>query len=114
VNWYNGGTGGPPEWERYHVAQLIPWIDSHFRTLAVRGERAVTGLSMGGFGAMSYAARHPDLFAAAASFSGAVDINKAPIPEVTPDAAFGPRGTQDVRWRAHNPWDLAANLRGSA
>jgi S-formylglutathione hydrolase FrmB len=112
VNSYNGGTGGPPEWERYHVVQLLPWIDSHFRTLAVRGERAVAGLSMGGFGAMSYAARHPDLFAAAASFSGAVDINKAPIPEVTPDAAFGPRATQDVRWRAHNPWDLAGNLRG--
>ena len=66
---------------------------------------------MGGFGAMSYAARHPDRFAAAASFSGAVDTNNAGIASVVGEAAYGPRRTQEVRWRAHNPWDLAPNLR---
>jgi S-formylglutathione hydrolase FrmB len=112
TNWYNDGAGGPPEWESYHIDQLIPWIDQHLRTRASRGERAIAGLSMGGFGAMSYAARHPDTFAAAASFSGAVDTNNLADIAVTPDTVFGPRLTQEVRWRAHNPWDLAANLRG--
>src|SRR4051794_37734841 len=72
-DWFNGGAGGPPKWETYHINQLIPFVDKRYRTVATREGRAVTGLSMGGFGAMSYASRHPDLFVAAASFSGAVD-----------------------------------------
>jgi S-formylglutathione hydrolase FrmB len=112
TNWYNAGAGGPPEWETYHIDQLMPWIDRHLRTRANRAERAIAGLSMGGFGAMSYAARHPDLFAAAASFSGAVDTSDPLDRAVTPNAVFGPWPTEQVLWRAHNPTDLAENLRG--
>jgi hypothetical protein len=78
---------------------------------------------MGGLGAMYYAAKRPDLFTAAVSFSGAVDTNMfvaPPVVEVTtmaegdhvPSGAFGPRVTDEVRWRGHNPVDLADNLRG--
>lgn len=120
-DWFNNGAGGPPAWETYHVGQLIPWIDAHYRTIAARAGRATAGLSMGGFGAMAYPARHPDLFAAAASFSGAVNTNEyEPLgaPDESsfdggqPYATWGPRQTEEVRWRAHNPWDLAENLRG--
>src|SRR5438128_1855963 len=65
----------PAAWETYHMRELIPWIDSHYPTVADRSGRAIAGLSMGGFGAMTYAAKHPDLFAAAGSFSGAVDTD---------------------------------------
>ncbi len=112
ADWFNGGAGGPPEWERYHVDQLIPFVDRRYRTIARRAGRAVAGLSMGGFGAMSYAARHPDTFVAAAAFSGAVDTNNPLDIAVTGDEPFGPRATQEIRWRARNPWDLAENLRG--
>ncbi|MEA2396712.1 MAG: hypothetical protein QOK25_268 [Thermoleophilaceae bacterium] len=120
-DWFNNGAGGPPEWETYHVGQLIPWIDAHYPTIASRAGRATAGLSMGGFGAMTYPARHPDMFVAAASFSGAVNSNDfAPTGEPDessfdagqPYATWGPRQTEEVRWRAHNPWDLADNLRG--
>ena len=122
TDWYNDGAGGPPEYETYHVKQLIPWIDSRFRTKPTRAGRAIAGLSMGGFGAMSYAARHPDLFVAAAAFSGAVDIND-PIYNgevdsfgaqdgAKPGQIFGPRATELVRWKGHNPSDLYRNLRG--
>jgi S-formylglutathione hydrolase FrmB len=126
-NWYNGGRGGPPQWERYHVDQLIGLVDQRYRTVAARRGRAVAGLSMGGFGALSYAARHPDLFAYAASFSGGVDLNarlgSAPIGRVAvdgtafrdggdPDSIFGDFVTDNIRWQGHNPRDLAANLRG--
>jgi S-formylglutathione hydrolase FrmB len=112
ADWFNGGAGGPPEWERYHVDQLIPFIDARYRTRGRRSGRAVAGLSMGGFGAMSYAARHPDRFVAAAAFSGAVDTNNPLDIAITGDEPFGPRATQEIRWRARNPWDLAENLRG--
>jgi hypothetical protein len=72
---------------------------------------------------MSYAARHPDKFVSAASFSGAVDTNSPGVQAIneasglsdgsqTPGAIFGQRATEEVRWRAHNPWDLAPNLDG--
>jgi S-formylglutathione hydrolase FrmB len=122
TDWYNGGRGGPPEWETYHIGQLIPWIDQHLNTVANASGRAIAGDSMGGLGAASYAARHPDLFAAAASFSGAVDLTDpvwGPFDDLAvladgglPGDAFGPRLTHIIGTRAHNPVDLAGNLRG--
>lgn len=120
-DWYNGGEGGPPMWETYHVGQLLPWVDRHYRTAGTREGRAIAGLSMGGFGTMSYAARNPQLFASAAAFSGAVDTNSVflwavssadGLAEGRPFAAAGPRATEEVRWRGNNPWDLADNLDG--
>jgi hypothetical protein len=69
---------------------------------------------MGGFGAMSYAARHPELFVAAAAYSGAVDLATPPggAPGLVGAAPWGPWDGPDIRWRGHNPADLAGNLRG--
>lgn len=121
-DWTNFGRGGPPEWETYHIDQLIPWIDAHYRTVANRCGRAIAGLSMGGFGAMSYAARHPDDFSAVASFSGAVDTNNPsvhglitispPIDGGSPGAIYGIPPLDEPAQHAHNPFDLAANYRG--
>src|SRR5205823_5770656 len=58
--------------------RVIPAIDRRFRTLANRAHRAIAGFSMGGYGAVALAARHPDLFAAVGGFSGVVHIT---IPE---------------------------------
>lgn len=121
-DWFNGGAGGPPHYETFVSAQLIPLIDANFRTIATRAQRALMGESMGGYGVMMMAARHPDLFVAAASLSGGVDTNYAPgalmatlSPAITgapPDAIYGSRLAQEIRWRGHNPADLAGNLRG--
>ena len=107
VDWWHGEP-----WETFHITQLVPWVDRSYRTVARRGGRALAGLSMGGFGAMGYAARHPDMFAAAAAFSGAVDSTEPAIQALTPPGTYGPFATQEIRWRGRNPVDLAANLRG--
>ena len=124
TNWFNNGAGGEPRWEDWHIKRLIPYVDSHYRTRATRSERAIAGLSMGGFGTFSYAARHPDLFTAALSLSGAVDTDARFARRHRLDLRLGrrdrparcgaPRDTEEVRWRAHNPADLAENLRGLA
>jgi S-formylglutathione hydrolase FrmB len=121
-DWYNYGRFGTPMWETFHIGQLLPWIDAHYPTDGTREGRAVAGLSMGGHGSMGYAARHPDLFAAAGSFSGAVDTNNLFVQPLTAnagpmmgkplDSVYGPRATEEVRWRGDNPVDLAQNLRG--
>jgi S-formylglutathione hydrolase FrmB len=123
TNWVNRGAGGPPEWERFHIDELVPWMDDHYRTIASRDGRAIAGLSMGGFGAMSYAARHPDLFAWAGSFSGAVDIThflsvvgvidlEALADGGLPDDQFGDFLLNNPNWQAHDPWTQAESLRG--
>ena len=123
TDWYNNGLGGTPMWETYHVDQLVPWVDAHYPTVGDRSGRAIAGLSSGGFGAMSYASRHPDLFVAAAGFSAAVDTNTPPVvagkvidalalqDRGGPGSLFGLRELHEVRWRGSNPWDLAPNLR---
>lgn len=58
----------------YITKDLVGWVDATYRTLAKREARAIAGLSMGGFGAMELGLRFPDLFAAAASHSGAVAL----------------------------------------
>ncbi|MFE4079128.1 alpha/beta hydrolase [Paenarthrobacter sp. YIM B13468] len=120
-DWYNNGAGGPPMYETFVTKQLIPLIDANFRTLNDRAYRAILGDSTGGYGALMLAARNPDLFVAASSLSGAVDTNWLPgaavhsispvLDTAIPDSIYGPRITNEVNWRGHNPVDLAANLR---
>jgi S-formylglutathione hydrolase FrmB len=103
TDWYEGKKAVQPRWETYHVGQLIPWVDSTYRTVAARRGRAVAGLSMGGFGALSYAARHPGTFTAAASYSGALEVGS--------EEAWGPQSENEARWRAHLPISIAKRLR---
>jgi S-formylglutathione hydrolase FrmB len=124
ANWVGGGH---PAWETFHIDQLIPWIDSNLRTIANRQGRAIAGLSQGGFCSMSYAARHPDLFETALSYSGAPDtaydleaqLLVTPVVNGTEvfldhapaNAIFGDRLTNEINWAAHDPTTLASNLR---
>lgn len=120
-DWYNGGAFGPPKYETFVIGELLPLIDARFRTIPHRSGRAILGISMGGYGSMMYAARHPDLFVAAATLSGAVDSNNPFLAGALSassefdggavDAINGPRATQEVRWHGRNPTDLAENLR---
>ena len=62
------------DYEDYIVRDLIAEVDARYRTVAERRGRAIDGLSMGGFGALSLAMRHRDLFSSAASHSGGVAL----------------------------------------
>jgi putative tributyrin esterase len=74
VSWYVNNHADPKQqWEDYLIDDLIPYVDSHYRTIADRSARAVAGLSMGGYGALLLGFKHYDKFAAAASMSGALE-----------------------------------------
>lgn len=118
------------KYETYITQDLVPWIDATYRTIATREARAIAGLSMGGFGALQLAMRHPDLFAAAASHSG-VDalLYAGPVPYAkgkvvletdvkTWGDAFGPLGSwirgifgpDLATWQGYDPAALVAKL----
>jgi len=132
--------GGPhrcvhaSRYEDYVVRDLVHWVDAHYRTRADRAARGIGGLSMGGFGALSLAMRHPDVFSVAVSHAGAVSLLYAgphpfapgPIDLLDDPAEWGRAydaflpglgdhlrrifGPDLAGWRAHDPASLAASL----
>jgi len=69
------------QFETYITQDVIGKIDKTYRTVANKNGRVISGLSMGGHGALYLSARHPELFCAAGSMSGAVDIGSIRNPE---------------------------------
>lgn len=61
------------QFETYITKEVVEKIDASYRTIKDRKGRAISGLSMGGYGALYLSARHPDLFGAAGSMSGALN-----------------------------------------
>jgi len=54
----------------YLTDEVIPFVDAELHTMAERNHRGVLGKSSGGYGALTLAMKHPDIFAAAAGHSG--------------------------------------------
>lgn len=78
-SWYLDSPEDPSfQYETYITKELLTWVDQHYKTIKNRKGRAITGLSMGGHGALYLAFRHQDLFGAAGSISGGVDIRPFP------------------------------------
>ncbi|GAC1432552.1 MAG: alpha/beta hydrolase family protein [Chitinophagaceae bacterium] len=78
-SWY---TDSPADsairYETFTAHELINHIDSSYKTIADRTHRAITGVSMGGHGGLYLAMRHKDVFGAAGSISGLVDLSFFP------------------------------------
>ncbi len=78
-SWYLDSPIDPQmQYETYMTKELIEFIDNHYRTIADPKFRAITGLSMGGHGAMSLALKHPEVYWQCGSMSGGLDITPFP------------------------------------
>jgi S-formylglutathione hydrolase FrmB len=131
--WYTNWTNPPADlgkqnWENFHLDQVIPFVDANLRTIPTREGRAISGHSMGGFGAFHYAEDRPELFGYVGSFSGGLDLlsqeQRAAVvsttqlpssgtPTVGADAIFGsPIWPNDGAWNAASPAQHVASLRG--
>jgi enterochelin esterase-like enzyme len=77
--WWINRKDGTKSYESFFIDELIPYIDSTYRTRAGRRYRAIGGISMGGYGSISLSFRHLDLFKAVAVTSPVflVNINDA-------------------------------------
>lgn len=73
--YFDGPENPKSQFETHITREVIPFVDANFRTIADKRGRAITGLSMGGHGALYLATRNPELFAAAGSMSGSVDLD---------------------------------------
>jgi S-formylglutathione hydrolase FrmB len=78
-SWYWDSPIDPKsQYETFISGELVKAIDGKYKTIKDRKARAITGLSMGGHGALYLAIKHQDIFGAAGSMSGGVDIRPFP------------------------------------
>lgn len=69
----NSGIFG--NWEDFTAFDLVAYMDSHYRTIASKNSRGITGHSMGAYGAIKIAMHHPDIFSSVYALSpGALAI----------------------------------------
>jgi len=79
TSWYFDSPIDPKmQYETYIAKELVKKIDKKYNTISNKKGRAITGLSMGGHGAFYLAFKHQDIWGAAGSMSGGVDIRPFP------------------------------------
>ncbi|WP_376793451.1 alpha/beta hydrolase [Thermoflexus sp.] len=105
-----GGSTWQVSFYDWFFQGVLPWVEGRYPVRRDPGGRALVGFSMGGKGAFSLAAHRPDLFAAAASIAGVLDLNVHDSQAIR--AVYGPRGADPLRSAADNPIELAPNLKG--
>lgn len=93
------------------IQDLIPEVDRSYRTIPLRRARMIGGLSMGGYGAVHLALKHPELFGAAASLSGALSRVPPERPQSLAPAFGDPFDA--ARWQAENPFAWIESLKES-
>lgn len=118
-SFYTNSIGGE-RWEDMVVDEFIPMIESNNRAIGTRAGRAISGISMGGYGALKIAMRHPDMFNAVSAHS-AMLIDDFDSVRVNPraeqlytllfDRIFGLSESMDL-WNANNPLRMAAESEG--
>ena len=122
TDWWNGGQRGGPAWATYHLSLLRQTIEQRYRIRPERRWHAVAGISMGGQGALRYAAMLPGYFGSVAGFSAALPDMQSPEAQVglgllaaanqvggaTYDGIFGP--ASGAYAEGNSPMALVSNL----
>lgn len=100
-------------YETFVATELVTWVDAQYKTIPNRNGRAITGLSMGGHGALYLAMRHLDVYGAAGSTAGGVDIRPFPL---NWDMAkrLGTYAEYPERWEDHTVINLLHRLTPNA
>jgi putative tributyrin esterase len=97
--WYTDSVTSPADkYESYILKELMPEVEKRYKTIADRDHRLVAGLSMGGYGAVKFGIKNPEMFFAVGSFSGALATTEFTEKRIgslgkSVDATFGPESS---------------------
>ena len=119
-SWYVNSYDGKENYEDFFIKELMPFVEKTYRTKAEKRYRGITGLSMGGYGTLYLAFKHPDLFVAAAPLSAGIimDTTLAAMPqggyETVLGKVFGKGVSGNDRlgklWQDHSILNLAQTM----
>jgi putative tributyrin esterase len=113
-SYYMNAVARPKDrYEDYITQDLVGDVEHRFPVLSGRANRAIVGVSMGGFGAVVLSLKHPDLYAFAGGLSSALDVPTRPFSwhrmgQYRGHAQIFGRWGSDTR-RANNPYILAGS-----
>jgi S-formylglutathione hydrolase FrmB len=112
TDWQGSGAAGRPQWETFHLDELTQLLERNWRA---GPNRAVAGLSLGGYGSIIYAERNPGFFKAAASYSGVLDVTGylQHVPEPNAEQIWGDDGSGRPTLADTNPINGVAALDGT-
>jgi S-formylglutathione hydrolase FrmB len=120
AGYYSDWYVGTPRWETFHTSELVRLMEREYRASP---SRAVVGLSMGGFGALNYAARHRGMFQYAAAMSSYVDLDDPVVrlsltlgssrDGIDIKDVWGDPEKNKANWQAHNPSAMPEAFRGT-
>ena len=119
TSFYTNTRKGDEPWEDMIVTEFIPMIESTYRVTAGRTNRGISGISMGGYGALKIAMKHPEMFGSVSSHSAAL------IPDLDSTSVSGRRldlfralfdriygiSQDETYWNANNPLTLAKDTK---
>jgi S-formylglutathione hydrolase FrmB len=115
-SFYINSADGSARYSDFFLEEFIPAIESKFRTSGGRRNRAIGGISMGGYGALRFAFSHPEMFSAVSAQSAAL-ITESPQQLDSADRSGAPLGRIlaavfgnpiDVfHWKNNSPFVLA-------
>ena len=116
TSFYTNTRDGSERWEDALITEFIPMIESTYRVNASRTTRGISGISMGGYGALKIAMKHPDLFGSVSAHSAVLlkDLSAARVSTGRLQMFQGLFDriyaiSQDLSyWEANNPLTLAA------
>lgn len=121
-SFYINSTDGSARYNDFFLQEFVPLIESKYRIAKGRNNRAISGISMGGYGALRFAFSHPELFSAVSAQSAAL-IAETPQELDTAARSGAPLGKLlatvfgspiDVQhWKENNPFVLAARNRAA-
>lgn len=116
ISWYCNDYKMANPWEDMFVKEFIPAIEKTYRIRPKKEFRAISGLSMGGYGSLMLAMRNPDLFSSCVAFSSGTftDQEIISMPDNTYNMYFGEifgKGLVGEKrisdnWKAHSPLHL--------
>lgn len=118
-SFYTNSLGGE-RWEDMVVQEFIPRIESENRAIGTREGRAISGISMGGYGALKLAMKHPELFSSVSAHSAMllesfedanIDPRRAQLYTTLFDSIFGISQSLDY-WDENNPLRMAQEFPG--
>jgi S-formylglutathione hydrolase FrmB len=115
-SFFINSADGHDRYSDFFLSEFLPYIETHFHVVRDRKARGVTGLSMGGYGALRLAFAHPELFASVSAQSPALitespremnaDLRDAgPLSNLLGQVFGNPINVP--HWQQNNPFDLA-------
>jgi S-formylglutathione hydrolase FrmB len=115
-SFFINSANGHDQYSDFFLNEFLPYIETHYRVIRERRSRGVTGLSMGGYGALRFAFAHPELFGSVSAQSPALitesprelnaDVRDAgPLAKLLGTVFGNPINV--AHWNQNNPFQLA-------